>query len=136
MIAFQSSGPSEDALWIMNSDGSGKKKLAIKGKHYQTMTWGILNFSPAGDKIMYLSSEGDRSQIYIINTDGAELKAITDKIAKATGGADWSPDGKRIVFTSNKDGNDELYIINVDGTGLKSLTNNETPDCCPDRYSR
>ncbi len=132
MIAFQSSGPSEDALWIMKSDGSGKKKLAIKGRHYQTMTWGVLSFSPAGDKIMFLSCEGDRSQIYVINTDGTEFKAITDKIVKGFGGVDWSPDGKRIVFTSNKDGNDELYIINVDGSGLVRLTNNETPDCCPD----
>ncbi len=132
MIAYKYSISRNTELWIMHSDGSGKRRLASLGKDFQSVAWGTLSFSPDGDKIMYVSYDGDKSQIYIINTDGTELKAITDKIVKGFGGADWSPDGEHIIFTSNKEGNDELYIINVDGSGLVRLTNNETPDCCPD----
>jgi tricorn protease-like protein len=132
MIAFQCVGPSENALWIMNSDGSEKRKLAPVGKHFQGKAFWVLSFSPDGKKIMFLADENGKSHIYIINTDGTGLKAITDRIVLGTGGADWSPDGKRIVFISNKDGNNELYTINVDGTGLRRLTNNYIMDCCPD----
>jgi Tol biopolymer transport system component len=132
MIAFQSIGPSENALWIMNCDGSEKRKLAIVGKDFQGKALGTLSFSPDAKKIMFISDAGNASQAYVINTDGTGLKGITDRIVLGTGGADWSPDGKRIVFISNKDGNNELYTINADGTGLRRLTNNSIVDCCPD----
>jgi len=132
MIVFQYYSPSENELWVMNYDGSGKKKLAIPGKDFQGVALRSLSFSPDGEKIMFVPDEGNRSQIYIINPDGTGLRAITDKIVLGTGGASWSPDGKRIVFTSDKDGNYELYIANIDGTGLKRLTNNSIMDCCPD----
>jgi len=127
---------SDKELWIMHSDGTGKRRLLSLGKKFQSVAVNPLSFSPDGNKIMYVSYQGDRSQIYIVNIDGTGLRAVTDKIFKAFGGADWSPDGKKIVFTSNKDGNDELYIINVDGTDLRRLTNSNLNNCCPDWYSR
>jgi TolB protein len=132
MIVFKSSGPFTSELWVMHSDGLGKKKLITPGKEFQGVVLWSLSFSPDGKKIMLIADQGDRSQIYAINTDGTGLRPITDKIVLATAGASWSPDGKRIVFTSDKDGNYELYIANIDGIGLKRLTNNSIMDCCPD----
>ena len=132
MIVFKSSGPFVSELWVMNSDGSGKKKLATPGKDFHGVVLWSLSFSSDGKKIMFIADEGNRSQIYIINTDGTDLGAITDKIVLATGGADWSPDGQSIIFTSDKDGNIELYTVNIDGTELRRLTNNSIMDCCPD----
>lgn len=124
--------PREVELWVMHSDGSGKKKLATSGKDFSGNGVKKFSFSPAGDKIMFVSTEGIAGKLYIINTDGTELRAITDRIVKATAGASWCPDGSQIVFTSGMDGNDELYVTYVDGTGLSRLTNNSTMDCCPD----
>lgn len=135
LIVFQSAILSKREIWIMNSDGSGERKLINSDEGFKGVAWGGLKFSPNGRKIMFVPDEGSSSQIYIINADGTGLKAITDKIVKASGGVSWSSDGKKIVFTSNKDGNDELYIINVDGTDLRRLTNSNFNNCCPDWYS-
>jgi Tol biopolymer transport system component len=124
--------PREVELWIMHSDGTGKRRLAISGKDFGGSRVREFGFSPNGDMIMFISSDDQIGQIYIINVDGTELRPITDRIVNAAAGASWSVDGKQIAFTSTKDGNDELYIINVDGTGLRRLTNNATMDCCPD----
>jgi Tol biopolymer transport system component len=132
MIAFKLQGPVENELWIMHSDGSNKKKLIVMGKDYQIKGFVFLRFSPDGNRIMLIPRGGYRSQIFIINSDGTGLRAITDNIVEETKSASWSPDGKRIVFTSDKDGNDELYLVNVNGTGLMRLTNNSSEDCCPD----
>jgi Tol biopolymer transport system component len=132
MIVFQSSTPANKELWIMRSDGSGKKKLIGSEQHFPSVAWEGLEFSPDGRKIMFLPNEGSSSQIYTINRDGTGLKAITDKIVKASGRVSWSPDGKRIVFVSDKDGDDQLYIINSDGTGLTRLTRNTTKNLYPD----
>jgi len=118
-------------LWIMNVNGSAKKRLASQddfvGKRLQ-----IIEFSPDGEKILFLPDNGDRSSIYVVNNDGTGLHVVVGDIVNSGGGADWSPDGKEIIFTSDKDGNQELYIVNIEGNDLKRLTYNSTTDCCPD----
>lgn len=126
MIVFERYTPSDNGLWIMHSDGSGKRRLVGPEQNLRPSAWGTLNFSPDGRKIIFVPNEESSSQIYIINPDGTGLKAITDKMVKASGRVSWSPDGKRIVFVSDKDGNDQLYMINTDGTGLIRITKNTT----------
>ncbi len=131
-IAYGSEGADQNVLWIMNSDGSNKRKLVDLWGDLHIGGMRSLCFSPNGNKIMFISDGGNRSQIYVINPDGTGLRTITSRIVNETKGASWSPDGKRIIFTSDKDGNDELYLVNVNGTGLIRLTNNSSEDCCPD----
>ncbi len=119
-------------LWVMNPDGTGKKMLAKREKHYLGTPIRTIEFSPDGTKILFVPDNGDQSEVYVMNTNGKELKGVTGGIASGRGGASWSPDGTKIVFTSKKDGNEEIYVANVDGTGLKRLTNNDIKDCCPD----
>jgi len=132
-IAFVfTSQESKEGLWVMNSDGTGRKMLAKRDTDYLGTPMRTIEFSPDGQKILFVPDNGNESEIYVINTDGSGLRGVTGGITLGRGGASWSPDGEMVVFTSNKDGNEELYIVNVDGTGLKRLTNEETKDCCPD----
>lgn len=132
MIVFERWTPSDNELWIMHSDGSGKRRLIGSREDLRPVAWGALSFSPDGRKILFVPNEGSSSQIYTINPDGTGLKAITDKTVKASGRVSWSPDGKRIVFVSDKDGNDQLYVVNADGTGLTRLTKDTTQNLYPD----
>jgi Tol biopolymer transport system component len=141
-IAFGFMGPrtENNGLWIMNADGSNRRRLTCNGEDFRDQYSTVISFSPDGNKILFLSAPYDSykaraypvGSIYIANGDGNELKKMTDEIVKSREGASWSPDGKQIVFTSGKDRNDELYTVNADGTDLRRLTNNSTPDCCPD----
>jgi Tol biopolymer transport system component len=65
-------------------------------------------WSPDGKKIVFQGFDNNimNTQIYIINSDGTELKMICDGQLP-----DWSPDGKRIAFLSGAD----IYVMDIDG---------------------
>lgn len=118
-------------LWIMNSHGSGKKRLASQDTDFVGGRFKVMKFSPDGSNILFVPDKGHKSDLYIVRVDGKGLYAAVKGIVNADGGADWSSDGRNIIFTSNKDGNDELYIADINQTGLKRLTKNGVNDCCP-----
>jgi len=80
--------------------------------------------SPDGEWLT-ACSRGQQRHVFIIRTDGSELRDLTDDDYRHDGWPRWSPNGKRIVFTSRRSGNYELWLINRDGSGLQQLTQAE-----------
>ncbi len=117
------------ALGIMNSDGSEDTLLAFEVGRNRIKE---IEFSPDGQKILYLTSEYDNSEIFVINANGSGLDSLTGGIACGDGGASWSPDGNWIAFTSNKRGNKDIYKVSVDGKILIQLTDDVADDFNPD----
>ena len=117
------------ALGIMNSDGSEDTLLAFEvGRNRITE----IEFSPVDQKILFLTNDGDNSEIFVINVDGSGLDSLTGGIACGDGGASWSPDGNWIAFTSKKRGNKDIYKVSVDGKILIQLTDDVADDFSPD----
>ncbi len=85
----------------------------------------------APGQIAFSSNRDGNEEIYLMNSDGAQLIRLTNDPARDWAPA-WSPNGSRIVFTSDRDGDNELYIMNADGTNPIQLTHNERFDCCGD----
>jgi len=77
--------------------------------------------SPDGEWLA-ACSRGQQRHVFIIRTDGTNLRDLTEDNYRNDGWPRWSPDGKRIVFTSRRTGNYELWVINRDGSGLQQLT--------------
>jgi Tol biopolymer transport system component len=97
--------------------------------------------SPDGSKIVFTSMRTGDLELFIMNTDGSEVRQITDDLGY-DGGAFFSPDGTQLIFRASRPETDEeiakykslleeglveptdmeLYIVNVDGTGLKQIT--------------
>jgi Tol biopolymer transport system component/predicted Ser/Thr protein kinase len=67
------------------------------------------------------SMYGKQEDIFVIKTDGTELRQLTDDIHRDRAPR-WSPDGKRIAFYSNRSGKYEIWTINPDSSGLQQLT--------------
>ena len=81
----------------------------------------------------YISFNSDRtgqSDIYIIDTNGKNLRNLTNHPADDTG-ATWAPDGRSFAFASNRDGNSEIYIKKFNEAQVRRLTNHPEDDFDP-----
>jgi TolB protein len=86
--------------------------------------------SPEGDKIAFQSYVNGNWEIFVMDSDGRNIKQLTFNPADDTQPA-WSPDGQKIAFTSTRDGNWEIYTMDTDGGNKKNLTNNLADDKKP-----
>jgi Tol biopolymer transport system component len=85
-----------------------------------TQLW-FPDVSPDGEWLT-ACSRGQNRHVFVLRTDGTDLRDLTDDSYRNDGWPRWSPDGKRIVFTSRRSGDYELWLINRDGSGLQRLT--------------
>lgn len=88
-----------------------------------------------GGKIAFYSLRSGRDDIYVMNTDGSDVRLVTPG---EYGGKcpDLSPDGSRIVFVSLRDGNSELYLLDLASGTERRLTDlpsvERQPEWSPD----
>jgi Tol biopolymer transport system component len=124
-IAFTSFRHGRAEIYVVNSDGSGERRLTTNPAADDLATW-----SPDGSRIAFVSNRDGNLEVYAMNADGTgQTRLTTDP--KDDFSPSWSPDGRRIVFRSNRDDNGEIYVMNADGTGQTRLTFNTASDHSP-----
>jgi len=83
----------------------------------------IISWTPDG-KILYSSTAGGNSDIWIMNADGTGNRQLTNDPAY-DGRALATPDGRYIAFDSARLGRHNIWRMNADGSNLKQLSNGE-----------
>ncbi len=107
----------------------GGKATAITS----TISWEMQpRFSPDGKSIVYTSDEGGGDNIWIMDANGENHRAITSETFRLLNSPVWSPDGRFIVarkhFTSRRSiGSGELWLYSVDGKS-SGVRMNEAPN--------
>lgn len=129
-IIFVSSNNNTTGIYKMNIDGGNKQLLTPQNKSF-----GDPKISPNGNKISITSNDWNGSQIFVMNSDGNNLKQITFTVSSKyfdTGfprdgncNPVWSPNSDKLAYVSYENGSPDIFIINSNGTGNKRLT--DTP---------
>ena len=78
------------------------------------------SYSPDGKQIVFCSNRGGAKnfELYIMDSDGKNVRQLTKTPMCYNGGPILLPDGKRVIFRSDRKEYDslQLFVINVDGS--------------------
>ena len=82
------------------------------------------SYSPDGNQIVFCSNRDGNLELYIMDSNGQNVRKLTNAPGCYNGGPFFSPDGKRVIFRADRDKKDwlQIYVINADGTNERQLT--------------
>lgn len=90
-------------------------------------------YSPDGTEIVFASNQDGSMNIYIMNSDGTNVRQITHTVGCYNGGPFFSPDGTKVIFRADREVPDylQIYMVDVDGENLVQLTKNGAVNWAP-----
>jgi len=112
-LVYDTIGDSLENLWIMNADGSGRRRLTSGSYNDRVPVW-----SPRGDEIVFFSDRGGSYDDWMIKPDGSGLRRLTALAKPDIQRSVWSPDGRQILSATNWGG-----PVFVDPRATSPLTN-------------
>ncbi|MBY0446647.1 MAG: DUF5050 domain-containing protein, partial [Burkholderiales bacterium] len=74
-----------------------------------------------GRELAVVLTQSGSSQIYLVNTDGSDLRQLSRGGEINTEPA-FSPDGRFIYFTSDRGGSPQIYRMNSNGSNTERVT--------------
>lgn len=131
-IGFETNRDGNWEIYMVRNDGTGLTNLTNHPSNDGNIAW-----APNGSEIAFVSDRDSNPSaaavnldIYLMNTDGSNLRRLTNHPGKDVFPS-WSPDGQYLVFRSDRNGNNEIYRISRHGTELRRLTANTVNDDQP-----
>ncbi len=108
-IVFESDRSGSQQVYVMNSDGSGQRRISFFGGRAATPEW-----SPRGDQIAF-THIGGNFRIAVMSPGGGDLRHLTDSWQDEA--PTWSPNGRIVQFFRTARGSGNTGIWQVDLTG-------------------
>lgn len=117
-LAVSEAGVYNSSVWLISADDDGSQPVSLA-----TMA-SLPAWSPDGAKIAFVRLSGDDGyhQIFVMNADGSDPRALTQIDPGGIYGLGWSPDGKRIAYSKCLEGCD-LHAMDADGANAIQVTN-------------
>ena len=124
-IAFQSNRDKNWEIYVIDADGTNKRRLTNHRASDTTPDW-----SPDGREIAFVSSRDGNLEVYVMDRSGNNQRNITNHAFTDTNPS-WSPSGKKITFSSYRDDSEEIYVMDADGKNQRNITNHPSADSNP-----
>lgn len=129
-IVFTLSQGGNPEIYVINSDGSGLKRLTRSEGIDTSPVW-----SPDGKRIAFVSDRHGSPQIFVMDANGENVQRVTRQ-GNYNQTPAWSPRGDEIAFTAR----DErivfdIFVVNVETKEIRRITqdqgHNEHPTWAP-----
>lgn len=114
-IAFVSNRYGYPQIWVMNADGSHKRRLTRRGTYNQTPAWCPRRGSPL---IAFTSRRGRRFSIFTYNVASRHYRRITFSHQGSNEEPSWAPNCQLIAFASSRGG---IWVSNRNGTAQTQI---------------
>jgi Tol biopolymer transport system component len=121
-VLIMSDRGGKDSVYLMNIEPFAPTPVNSTIKSDQLFS---AAYSPAGDQIVYISS----NDIRIFDVSTQRDRSVYTTISGA--GPTFSPDGGKIVFQERIDDNTEICSVNADGSDFRNLTQHPGRDMAP-----
>jgi len=112
-------------LAIMDQDGHNLRMLTRGGALVLTP-----RFSPTSQEITYMSYEGGRPRVYLLNIETGQREIVGD-FPNMSFAPRFSPDGRNIVMSLQDDGNSNIHTMDLRTRKTYRLTNTPAIDTAP-----
>lgn len=112
-------------LTVADSDGANAQVVWEDVEPIMSPTW-----SPAGNKLAYVSFQGGRAAIYVHDLESGDRKRISSRDG-INGAPSWSPNGDWIAMALSEGSNLDIYVHQVKTGRVKRLTRNPSIDTEP-----
>jgi TolB protein len=129
-IAYTSALPDGNVeIFVMNKDGSGRRRLTNHPMADATPTW-----APSGNQLSFVSDRTGAPQIYIINADGTDMKRISTE--SYCDRPTWSPAPfNEIAYTCRGGGGYQIMVFDFTSGTSRAISDgvgsNESPAFAP-----
>ena len=111
-------------IWAVGSNGTGLAQLSPVGADDWNPHW-----SPDGTRIVFCSTVGGHTEIFIMDADGSDRALLTSGTAHRVAPR-WSPDGTKIAYslfpTPGVWTAGSIHVMNADGSGDVAVTDSAT----------
>ncbi len=89
--------------------------------------------SPDGSHLGYGVVDGQRSSLWVADSDGSNPRQLTSEGFESASGntIPWSPDGKEIAYESRRTGTSDIWVVPIDGGKPQQLTHDVRNDYLP-----
>ncbi len=112
-------------LTVADSDGNNDKPLIMSKAPLMSPSW-----SPDGKSIAYVSFEGNRSAIKVVDVATGAVKHISGSPG-INGAPKWSPDGRSLAMVLSKEGAPKIYVASLENKSVKRVTSGSCIDTEP-----
>jgi TolB protein len=113
-VAFISNRDGTDALYVMNADGSGVRRLT---RERRGINAGMASWTADGRWLYFGLYGGGPPRMCRIRPDGSDFKVVAEGIDPAV-----SADGERVAFARPLGDGHRLFVMKSDGSDARELT--------------